>query len=290
MKSLMIAIAAKGGVDPQPCLKALLLSLPAVDNDVNIRIAIEEQNLLEDISDVKVVRSPVGTSILKLWGSALANAKSDYVAVLDASCPPKNNWLLSVCDAMEKEIPIFCGAVEYDELNSKENMLGYLSEYAQFSPPVRCFTEFPGNNIVLKSNLLDDELLVEQGFFKTFTLWRLENEQKLKPVYIDDMSITYGKKYKLSDYLQRRKNHGRCFGSTRLKQTGQPNKWVCISFAPFVPLLRLVRVLKWVRHDPVLRNAFFRYFGSVVGSECAWSYGEVLGYCFGDNGVCDNLE
>lgn len=305
--SLCIAIAAKGRVDVIPCLQALSANI--ADNEITIHIAHDQELPLESIHQtlarnpsndnaprfrapkLLTTRCPDSTSILKLWGAALANTSARYAAVLDAHCPPTQQWLAAVVENMQQEKPAFYGSVEPGWELRDRNIIGYLTEYSQFKAPIDCDTEFPGNNIVFKTELLESAAsLRKEGFFKTFMLWKLTREHNDQPLYCDNMPIIYKKEFNFRHYIKRRRDHGRCFGATRLKQDQQPARWLCIAFTPFLFLLRTIRIFQWSKNKPDIFKACFFHLPTIIISELAWSWGEFLGYSFGDNGCCQHLD
>lgn len=307
--SLCIAIAAKGHVDIEPCLGALSYDIDNIAFPVTIHIAHDQQldlELIQRLIPSRPLNDDIGsnarfqvvttqchelTSIFKLWGIALAKAGEHYAAVIDASCPPSKEWLSTVVENIQKDITVFYGSVEPGWNLDNTNVIGYIIEYAQFKSPVQCDSEYPGNNIIFKTTLLGSkEDLISNGFFKTFMLWKLEREHSQKPQYSDNMPVIYFKTFQFLHYMKRRRDHGRCFAASRLEQKHQPPKWACLAFTPFLFLLRTARIYKWIKQKPELVSAFFRYISSIVCSEIAWSYGEFLGYGFGDNGTCQHLD
>ncbi len=312
--SVHIAIAAKGESDLSRCLEALsqkhnlnmtLAVHIAHDQDLDISSILQsdsrflqlacpdQSDNLDDTSRIiiKTTRCPESTSILKLWGVALADASAQYVAVIDSSCPPSNDWLPTVAKNISKAIPVFYGSVEPGWPLSCRHSIGYLIEYAQFKSPVECDSEFPGNNIVFKTTLLESrQALINAGFFKTFMLWKLKQTHNTSPIYCTNMPVIYNKKFNFRHYIKRRKEHGRCFAGCRHKQDNQPPKWACILFTPLLFLLRTLRIYNWLKPKPQLFKAFLRFLPIIISSEIAWSYGEFLGYSFGEKDACRYLD
>ena len=264
--SLCIAIAAKGHTDIRPCLEALSRDIENTVVPITIRIAHDKDFDLESMRHlfscytfnsesecntaprVITTQCPEMTSILKLWGAVLAEASEQYAAVIDANCPPSPEWLKTVIENINNDSLVFYGSVEPGWGSNNAKIIGYIIEYAQFKSPVQCDNEFPGNNIVFKTRLLEPkEKLINDGFFKTFMIWKLKQEYNETPKYIDNMSVLYFKDFKFLHYMKRRRDHGQCFGASRLKQDNQPPRWACIVFSPFLFLLRTARIFYWIK-------------------------------------------
>jgi hypothetical protein len=292
---LSLAVAAKGQYNPQPFMDALMADGILSTANVDIHIAFDNVWPIDSSmmpQNVFLHPCPSGTSILKLWGLALASSTGNYVAVLDINCPPSIGWLISVESEIGRGNQLFFGPVDPGWEANDRRIVGYLAEYAQFSSPLDSdLCEVPGNNLVCKRPLLGDMgKLRAEGLFKTFMVWRLENEQKLKPGRLDTMVVKYQKPFQYWHYIKRRYIHGRCFGSTRHDNPDQPPRVFCFMFAVFLPILRTWRIYRVVRYRSDLKKAFHRYILLVISSEFAWSTGELLGYALGGRDYCNKLD
>lgn len=293
--TLSIAVAAKGICDPGSFIEALMRELAPGSTDVDIHIAYDK-NWHEDYSDlddvIKLHKCSEETSVLRLWGMAIACCEGEYVAILDIHSPPDTGWLKCVQLQIRHKTPLFFGSVEPGWKKNDIRIVGYLAEYAQFSKPLTStLDEVPGNNVVCHRSLLDDpSRLVSEGFFKTFMVWRLEQEMALKPQKIEAMAVNYYKPFSRKRYMARRYQHGRCFGATRHDNAGQPPRTLCMIFTLVLPVVRIWRIYRAVRKRSDLRHAFFSFFYLIVQSEVAWSYGEMKGYIDRDRSVCTQLD
>jgi hypothetical protein len=292
---LSIAVAAKAPFETGPFLAALQANAVFARDDVEVHLTHDQPlrpPLMEPPANLHLHHCPEVRSILRLWGIALARASGTYVAALDVNCPPEPGWLNRVSAEIDRAIPLFFGPVEPGWPARDPRSLGYVIEYAQFKRPLaRTLAEVPGNNIVCRRELLAPPAeLVARGFYKTFTLWRLEREHGLVPARFDDMAVVYRKPFAMRHYLKRRLVHGRCFGGTRHSNPGQPAKLLCAAFTPLLPFLRTARIYRAVRPDDGLRTAFVRLLPRVMLAETAWSVGEFLGYARGERGACTSLD
>lgn len=302
--TLAVALAAKGDVDLEPSLRALG-SLPRAqrarvqlhvvhDQDRDWALEFERAGLPDaqlDPLGFRHTRVAPETSILKYWGLGLAAGDSEYVGVLDASCPPNEAWFRTALEQLQTGSDLFYGPVECSYELSDPRLVGYLVEYGHFAAPVPASGEYPGNNLVLRRAwLAPAEELAREGFFKTFMLWRLEAELSRRPACCPSLGVSYQKSFAPSAYPARRRDHGRCFAACRFEQDAQPPRWACILFTPLLGLVRSRRIHQRLRHNARLRRAFWRHSAKILLAECCWSWGEFLGYCFGDNGTCERLD
>lgn len=217
---------------------------------------------------------PAASSIFGLWGAAIAQADTDYVAVLDVQVPPAPGWFARVRHEIALGTSLFFGAVQPGWGDDDIRAVGYLAEYAQFHAPLRAgLSEVPGNNLVGQRNLFAAQLGAG-GFDKTILLRRVG----LAPAPVEGMPVIYRKGFALRRYLRNRVRQGRAFAAARHGDPGQPPRWLCIAFTPFLPLLRAWRIHRATGDRPELRRAARRWAHVLLLSEIAWSWGELLGY------------
>ncbi len=291
---LSIAVAARGACDADAFIQALR-RLDMLDTDqISIHIAADDEASFAGkqlAANVQLQLYQPGTSILHLWGLALADCTQDYVAALDIKCPPAEGWLQAAQQAMRNDVALFFGPVNCRWRHDDKRIVGYLAEYAQFHSPLQdSLDEVPGNNIVCRRALLDDaDTLRSKGFYKTFMIWRLQ-QQHVQPQAVPSMVVEYAKPFATGHYLHRRYQHGRCFGATRHDNAGQPSRALCALFTPLLPWLRCWRIYRAICAQPQLKRAGLRFAPILFGSECAWSLGELAGYVAGGRQYCKHLD
>jgi hypothetical protein len=293
--SISLCVAAKGRRDPAPFLEALLAQSFRVDGNVDVHLAHDAP--LPDSAPLEAAgwrlhRCPEGTSILRLWGTAIAASTQRFVATLDVECPPDAGWWHGVLRALGAGSPVFTGPVAPGWRPSEWMIVGYLVEYAQFHRPHHpAVHEVPGINFVCERALLDSsDALRRRGFFKTFTLWRLARDRNIAVKRCDDMQVVFRRRLAAKSFLRRRYLHGRCFAACRHEQPDQPPRWACVLFAPALPGLKCWRIWRAARRHRDLHRAYWRQLHWVVLSEVAWSWGELVGYVAGAGDSCARLD
>ena len=293
--SISLCVVAKGRHDPGPFLTALRAEDFRVGANVDVHLAHDEP--LPDPEALETAgwhlhRCPEDTSILRLWGAAIAESRQRFVATLDIECPPDSGWWANLLRELRSGKRVLTGPVAPGWRPSEWMIVGYLVEYAQFHRPYHpAVHEVPGINFVCERVLLDtNDVLRQRGWFKTFTLWRLAREQHIVAARCDEMQVIYRRELELRTFLRRRYLHGRCFGAYRHHQPGQPPRWACTLFAPALPILRCARIWRAAARHADLRRAYWRQLHWVVLSELAWSWGEFLGYLLGAGDACERLD
>ncbi len=250
--------------------------------DVQIIVAhTGRHDLVCDAANVRIVSCPPGTPFFRLYATVLEQSDSEYVALLDAGCPPGQGWLAAAREQFHAATAIFYGPVECAWESGDPGMIGYLIEYAQFRRPLDPqLGEYPGNNIVFRRVLAENAVTEEGGFQKTFFLRRVEKVQGIQPRACDDMTVVYRKSYPWSCYLRRRMRHGRLYGSGHALSLGK-RRFLYAGGTIVLPLLRYWRILRAARRPPRLVREVVRFSVPIFISECAWSAGECLGYLAG---------
>lgn len=283
-------------LDRPACLEPFLAALAATDEpDLTIEIAhaapLDEGQPIGR-PGVRFHHRPDLRSPLRLWGVALAAARGDAVAVLDASAPPRPGWLGAAREVSRQGRPLAYGPVLLDAPADDPAALSYLIEYAQFHPPARRdFAEVPGNNLVIRRDLLPPaERLLGQGFEKTFWIWQLAAERGIEPEPVEALEVGYRKWWPFGPYVRRRFHQGRCFAARRAATPGQPPWWLCLGFTPLLPPLRIWRIWQAARRAPALARVFWRQLWRIGLAELAWSFGEALGYASGPGSSSDRLD
>lgn len=293
--SISICVAAKEPCDALRFLDALLADGFVIDAAHEVHIAYDGDLPAAEAlrsAGVRLHRRPEGTSLLRLWGWAIAASSHPVVAVMDVNCPPAAGWWEGVRRALRAGERIFTGPVLSGWRADQREIVGYLVDYAQFhAPQDPSIREVPGINFICDRALLDSpESLVDRGLFKTFTLWRLERERHILTARHDDLAVIYRRPLHPAAFLLRRHRHGRCFAARRFDSPGQPSRAACILGSPLLPFLRCWRIWVAARRNAKLRAAWWRQLHWIALSEIAWSWGEFIGYGFGAGNSCAELD
>lgn len=280
---LTIAIAA-GARDDHVQLCNQLREAGLLDRpEVQVCVAHAGEQWGDPDGAVEVIAHPRGTPVFRLYRTLLEQTDSLYVALLDAGCPPTKRWLNAALERIRGERDVFYGPVDPGWGPDDPRIVGYLVEYAQFRRPLeRTLTEYPGNNIVFRRELLASAPPDRAGFQKTFFLRHIEHELGIRPEACDDMSVVYRKSYEWRYYLRRRLRHGRLYGSSHARSLGR-RRFLYAGGSLVLPALRCWRILRAARRDSALLRSVLHFSARIVASECAWSMGECQGYLAGSS-------
>lgn len=267
MTSLGLAIAVKGEWEPDQLLRELRSA--GGDASTEIHIACDPQHAPASAPDGLTVHTKANASLFDLWSLAIAQSRSDWVAVLHADALPAHGWLAAMHAAIahDPRPDGYTGPVEPRFGPSDPRMIGYLTEYVQFHRPLNPrLSEIPGNNLVLPRVRLE----ASGDFSKTRLL-----QAGLSPQSVETAVVLYSRQLRLGEYCGRRFRHGRAYAAARVPRL---SLFVAVPLTAALPFVRTARVVRhsW-RHKP-LRLASLRWLPAILLAESFWSAGELTGY------------
>jgi hypothetical protein len=279
LTSLALAIATKGEWDPDQLLHDLRSA--GADSSTEIHVACDPEHAPPTAPGGLSVHTKADASLFGLWGLAIAQCRSEWIAVLHAGAVPAPGWFAAMNEAIARDARSdgYVGPVEPQFGPSDPRMIGYLTEYAQFHRPLDPeLKEIPGSNLVLPRRRIE----ATEDFSKTRLL-----RQGLAPRLIDDAVVLYARPFQLADYCRRRFRHGRAFAATRTPRLFVVTAILLTSVLPFV---RTARVMRHAWRHKDLRRASVGWLPAILIAETCWSAGELSGYLTrrpGDPSVLD---
>ena len=181
MTSLALAIATKGEWDPDQLLRDLRSA--GADASTEIHIACDPEHAPTTPPDGLAVHTKANASLFELWGLAIAQSRSDWVAILHADALPASGWFAAMHEAIARDLRTrrLHGARRAAVRTGRTPAWSaYLTEYVQFHRPLNPpLSEVPGNNLVLPRARLESS-----GDFSKTRLLR----QGLSPQPVEDGS------------------------------------------------------------------------------------------------------
>jgi hypothetical protein len=267
LTSLALAIAVKGAWDPARLLDDLGNAGAAPSSEIHV--ACDPAHAPGTVPQGLNVHAKANASLFDLWGLAIAQSRSDWIAILHADALPASGWFAAIQRAVETEgwKDGYWGPVEPRFVASDPRMIGYLTEYCQFHRPLGPnLKEVPGSNLVLPRGRIE----ATADFSKTRLL-----HQGLAPRFVEDAVVLYARPFRLREYCRRRFHHGRAFAATRTPGLS------LVAAVPLTAVLPFVRTARIVRHawsHKNLRLASLLWFPAILTAETCWSAGELAGY------------
>ena len=279
MTGLALAIAVKGEWDAARLLEELRRA--GAGPATEIHVACDPEHAPATAPDGLKVHSEAKASLFRLWGLAIAETQSEWVAILHADALPAPGWFAAMSEAVARKASPdgFMGPVEPDFGPSDPRMIGYLTEYVQFHRPRDPrLSEVPGNNLVLPRSRLNSS----REFSKTRLL-----QEGLSPEWVDDAVVLYARPMRRRDYRGRRFRHGRAYAAARSPRLSMS---VAIPLTAALPVVRTARIVRHAWRHPPLRLAALRWLPAIFLAECWWSAGELAGYVTGRPGDARALD
>jgi hypothetical protein len=266
LSQLALAIATKGAWDADRLLQGLREA--GVDASVEIHVACDPQHVPAAIPQGLAVHSKANASLFDLWGLAIAQSRSEWVAILHADALPAPGWLAAMHDAIGRGSPDgYMGPVEPAFGPSDPRMIGYVTEYGQFHRPWDPWLkEIPGSNLVLPRTRLE----TTADFSKTRLLG-----QGLAPEFVENAVVRYARPFAFGDYCRRRFRHGRAYAAAR---TPRLSLLAALPLSLALPFVRAARVARHAWLHKALRLAALGWLPAILVAESFWSAGELTGY------------
>jgi hypothetical protein len=267
LTSLALAIATKGEWDADQLLQDVRSA--GAEALTEIHIACDPKHAPGTPTDGLHIHAKANASLFDLWGVAIAQSRSDWVAILHADALPAPGWFAAMNEAITRDARPdgYMGPVEPKFGTSDPRLVSYLTEYVQFHRPLEPeLKEVPGSNLVLPRHRIE----ATEDFSKTRLL-----RQGLAPRLIDDAVVLYARPFQLADYSRRRFRHGRAFAATR---TPRLSLVTAILLTAVLPFVRTTRVMRHASRHKNLRRASLGWLPAILIAETCWSAGELTGY------------
>jgi hypothetical protein len=267
LTSLALAIATKGEWDPDQLLHDLRRA--GADGSTEIHVAGDPKRAPATAPDGLVVHTKANASLFDLWGLAIAQSRSDWIAVLHAGALPGPGWFAAMHEAIARDPRPdgYMGPVEPRFGPWDPRIIGYLTEYVQFHRPLDPqLNEIPGNNLVLPRARLD----ASADFSKTRLL-----QGGLSPQPVENAVVLYSRQFRFGEYCGRRFRHGRAYAAAR---TPRLSVLLAVPLTAALPFIRAARIIRHAWRHKGFRLASLRWLPAIILAESFWSAGELTGY------------
>jgi len=279
LTSLALAIAVKGKWDADRLLQDLRNAGAGSANEIHV--ACSPEHAPATAPQGLNVHAKANASLFDLWGLAIAQCRSDWIAILHADALPASGWFAAIQRSVETEgwKDGYWGPVEPRFDRSDPRTIGYLTEYCQFHRPLEpSLKEIPGSNLVLPRERIE----ATRDFSKTRLL-----RQGLAPRLVEDAVVLYARPFRFRDYCRRRFCHGRAFAASR---TPRLSLLIAIPLTLALPLIRTTRIMRHAWHHKNPRLASLRWLPAILAAETCWSAGELAGYVTRRSGDASALD
>lgn len=253
----------------------------------------ELANRLEvDYPWVSVYRRPAGESVPDLRKFGIAQAKADYVAIIEEHCVAREDWVGNILTQIAVKPAAIGGVVDNANYSRLVDWAVYFTEYNSYMPPTE-----PGEtldvcaaNCVYRRDLLQEYLPAsgsgywEAGLNKTLLAKgeRFISDPELVVSHTGPFSLTY--------YLHQRYLFSRAFAGTRREHVSRVFKVCYVLLAPLlIPMLwarTASRVLAKRRHI----GKFLQVTPHMVPITATYVFGEWVGFLAGSGDSLKKIE
>jgi hypothetical protein len=265
-------------IRPQLAGRRVEVLLAACEDDASVA------GLVND-GQVRVLRSPAGSLVPRLWGTALLEARGAIVAVTITACTPAADWLDAIAAAYRHAPADGIGGVIdcLPDAGIEDRALHFV-RYTPYLPPVAAgpVLEIAGDNGTYTRGALEEwrAVIARDGF------WESEFNRHIRArggvLRIEpSIRVTHTRSYSLAAFTQQRFRHGRIFGRTRGEGLPLSRRVVGAAISPAVPIIMLLRAVSTIssRHRfdgraMLAAPLAYWYF-------CCWAFGEDTGLLLG---------
>ncbi len=241
----------------------------------------------------ELVRLPCGAASLpQLFGAGIEAASGAWVAFTEGHCTFAPGWLEEAVAMMGQPKAVAVGgAVEPGDLRTLTDWALYFCDYAAFLPPLPGgpTSDLAGNNVLFRRVVLERLAApAERGFWKTFFCRQLaaQGEELLAdPALV----VRFHRRLSLSELLDRRLVHGRCYGAMRSERLRAWQRAGYALVAPLLPFVLLARLLRSAWPRKRYRRQLISALPAVFLALVAWVAGEWFGNLYGAGKCCSRV-
>lgn len=238
--------------------------------------------IVREFGDVVLIRGSASDLIPHLWGKGLARARAPLVAITNALCVPRADWIENLIRAAGEHAHDagIGGPIDPPDGSSPIDFAVYLARYSSYMPPIPtgAAVEIPGDNAVYRKTALDEAWTDRSdGFWETLVHARLRG-LSCTLTMDEQVRVRSGSGVRPWDFIAARFRHGRHYGSTRL-MSGMAERCARLAASPVLaPVLLLRTARRTLERRPRWMGRYLLaspWLALFVG---AWSAGEICGY------------
>jgi len=278
--SVVVAAGRLPGAVPQ-LLDAL--AAPIAAGDVEVIVATAAAVPAEIARRVRVVPAEHGATIPRLRAAGLAAARGELAALTEGFCVPAEGWAQAVLTAHAAHPAVAIGGPMDRRSGGPADWALTFQEYGRFMPrePAGPVHELPGPNVSYKVERLRQVLGAlpdEHAEIDVHAVLQRKGEElRREPaaVMFDDNDQPFGPS------LQSLFQHGRLFGSWRVRGQAAPVRAFRAVLAPLAPAPQLLRIVRGAlpagRGRQLLTSTPW-----LLALLVSWALGEATGSLFGE--------
>ena len=243
---------------------------------------------------VSVIPVLTEESIPRLRSMGIRRARADIVVTTEDHCVFDEDWFSRIHDShLRYPDAVIGGSVENGSCERLIDWAAYFCDYGNFMRPFPTgpSADLPGSNVSYKKKVLEDVCgdLLDAGVWENRLYQRLlATGMKLR---IDASIVAYHiKTFNFSEFILQRYYFGRSFAAYRFARGLLLKRMWYLAISLFLPPLLVWRYAKCCFSRKRFRIKFIKTLPLQIIFAVAWSFGEFMGYAFGDGGSTSKVR
>ena len=232
--------------------------------------------------------------IPKLRSMGIRQAQADIVVTTEDHCVVDDDWYERILEAHRiYPHPAIGGAIENGSRERLIDWAAYFCDYGNFMRPFPTgpSADLPGSNVSYKKKILEDVCgdLLDAG------VWENRLYQRLlatgMTLRIDPSIVAYHiKTFNFSKFILQRYYFGRSYAAYRFARDLLLKRMWYLAISLFLPPILVWRYAKCCFSRKRFRIKFIKTLPLQIIFAVAWSFGEFMGYAFGDGGSTSKVR
>jgi glycosyltransferase involved in cell wall biosynthesis len=270
----------------EDCLKSLLSQKTSQPYEVIVVDSSKDGTgeLIESrYPEVRLYRFPERKYVGAARNQGLALARGDIIALTDADCTAKENWVEEILRAHLSPHPAIGGAIANGNPQNYVGWAAYFCEFTAWIPSQRpgWKGDIAGANMSYKREVFNKfgKFIVGTYCSDTEFHWRLR-KAGFRLRFEPSMLVRHKNISHLGHLIRHEYLHGKNFATVRVRaqKFSKRKRFVYVFLFPFLPIKLFVERGLKVLHRPFYLFRFLSSFPVLFCALLSWSAGEIAGY------------
>jgi len=245
-----------------------------------------------DFPWVKLIRRPAGESVPDLRRAGIAEARADYVAIIEEHCVAREDWIETILGLIREPVAAIGGVVEDADYERLMDWAVYFTEYNSYMPPT---TRGNTHDVCAANCVYRRDLLLKylpeagSGYWEAGLNHQLR-EAGEKFIIEPELVVYHTGPFGLSYYLRQRFLFSRAFAGTRREHVSAAFRAAYLLLSPLlIPLLWVrtaVRVFAKRQHV----GKFLQVTPVLIPINATYVFGECVGFIAGKGDSLTKIE